>query len=117
MGAGMVMRVQDEKGQEKYVRLNGAEKAMVYRVLANFGVYEQDVPDSELRPEEKMPTFTTSQPEDRKTNPLEPLIGTILCSDLRREMSKDLGKGKGGSVNASTMHCCEAAEIVFEDIT
>jgi hypothetical protein len=104
MGAGMVMKVLDDKGEERFVRLSGAEKAMVYRMLANFGVYEQDVPDEELAPEEKLPVFTVSNPEARDSQPLKALTGTYQSVI-------------GRSINTSSMHCCEAAEIVFEDIT
>jgi hypothetical protein len=107
MGAGMVMKVVDAKGNDKFVRLSGAEKAMVYRMLANFGVYEQEVPDDELAPEEKMPVFTASHPEARGSQDLEELTATYqsgMCQE-------------GRSINTSSMHCCEAAEIVFEDVT
>ena len=107
MGAGMVMKVLDENGEEKFVRLSGAEKSMVYRMLANYGVYEQDIPAEELAPEEWLPVFSASQPEDRAKQDIKPLLDTI-ASPLSTV---------GRSINTSTMHCCEAAEIVFEDIT
>jgi len=62
-------------------------------MLANFGIYEQDVPPSELTEAERK------------------VEGTPL------EKREAISTPKFGSINASTMHCCEAAEIVFEDIT
>jgi hypothetical protein len=90
MGGGISMRVIDPDGVEKFVRLTGAEKAILYRALANLGIYERDVPEDMLPIEEQSARGLEERPGDE---PPERFY------------------------HASTMHCCEAAEIVFEDIS
>ena len=90
MGAGMTMRVIDPDGVEKFVRLTGAEKAMVYRALANLGIYEKNIPEDKLSKEERSAKGLEERPGEEPPDKF---------------------------YHASTMHCCEAAEIVFEDIS
>ena len=90
MGKAMTMRVIDPDGVEKFVRLTGAEKAMVYRALANLGIYEREIPEDKLSKEERSAKGLEERPGEEPPDKF---------------------------YHASTMHCCEAAEIVFEDIS
>lgn len=88
MGAIVMLKHIDLDGEENHVNLSGIEKARVYEMLAKFGVYETE-PNGQLPNADKSDNLFLSTKNSNKAEMVE----------------------------ASTMHCCEAAEIIFEDIT
>tara|TARA_B100000959_G_scaffold99543_1_gene105299 strand:+ start:305 stop:610 length:306 start_codon:yes stop_codon:yes gene_type:complete len=100
MGVAMTMRVRDKKGSDRYVRLTGAEKSTVYRMLSSYGVYERpQVGGQDVRGyESDLPIHEREGEEGLDDGPPEG------------------EEAHNSSVNATTMHCCEAADIIFDDI-
>jgi hypothetical protein len=122
MGAGIVMKMVDEDGQTKYVRLSGTQKAAVYEMLARFGVYESEphegarlgtgqsgASNPEVEHQREEFKHSKKEPQDEEVKRFEPRQIERLGLDERLELLK--------KVDVSTMHCCEAAEILFEDIS
>lgn len=103
MGAGIVIKTIDGDGETKYVRLTGVEKARIYEMLAKFGVYETEQEQLHI---DNIPVVGPSQ-VGRLGSPHE----KVLKTDVKKRLDMI------GRTDASTMHCCEAAEILFEDIS
>jgi hypothetical protein len=99
-GSAMTTKVIGKDGKEKWVRLTGAEKAMVCRILSNFGIHEEKVVDLEPQPRKAKKGKVISEMVEKLSPHLE---------DRPAVMPPD-------KFQALMCHCCEAAEIVFEDI-
>ncbi len=94
MGEILMMKVVTKDGKERVAMMSGSEKAAIYRKLAAVGICETD--------------FFGLQ-DNRKDS----LKEVDLPPDHECYGS---GKGVEATIRAASMHCCECAEIVFEDI-
>ncbi len=112
MGAGIVIKKYTDEGDPVYVKLSGIDKARVYQVLAKFGVYEMEPGGEEVMPHTRLPILEHSEIEAFDDTPQR----TDSTEDSMLKLNLDQRLDLLNRIDASTMHCCEAAEILFEDI-
>ncbi len=112
MGSAIAIKTINEKGESMYVNLSGVEKAKVYETLAKFGVYEMETGAKPVKRETEAPKLDKNEIDklDQASRKMKSVDDKMLKLDLNKRV--DLL----GQIDASTMHCCEAAEILFEDI-